>query len=92
MVAVAAALQRQRYGSGFVWWWWRWHQLGGSAAGAAAAAAVAVVAAHQRGGNGGLEHAAKARWNNLVPSTVPSQLGKLRNLPHTWILMKTQVR
>jgi hypothetical protein len=35
------------------------------------------------------EHAAKARWNNQVPSTVPSQLRKLRNLPHIEILMKT---
>ncbi len=40
-----------------------------------------------------LERAAKARWNNQVPNTVPSQLGKSRNLPHTGILMKTyQVR
>jgi hypothetical protein len=35
----------------------------------------------------------KSRWINQVPSTVPSQLGKSRNLPHTGILMKTyQVR
>ncbi len=39
------------------------------------------------------EHAAKARWYNLVPIMVTYKLGKLRNLPHTGILMKTyQVR
>jgi hypothetical protein len=55
--------------------------------------AIRTTAQGQQGQYNALERAAKARWNNQVPSTVPSQLGKSRNLPHTGILMKTyQVR